>query len=80
MDKPTPRIRSKKVGRYRLRLTTYQTETRGGMIELLDTEFDEVIYEGHYMHRDNAIEQYRALRTGKQAIDWAWRASGSPTL
>ena len=77
MDKPIPRTRSKKVGRYRLRLTTYQTETRGGMIELFDTEFatGEVIYEAHYTHRDNAIDQYRELRTGKQAIDWAWRNS-----
>lgn len=81
MNKPTPNIHSKKLGRYRLRLTTYQTDRQGGMLELLDTEFseadgaDEIIYEGHYSFRHNATERYRKISTGKQAIDWAWRNS-----
>lgn len=81
MSKPIPKVRSKKVGDLRLRLTTYQSEDRGGMIELVSPEnteifaLDEVIFEAHYMRQDNAEDQYRKLRTSKQAIDWAWRNS-----
>ena len=60
MDKPIPKVRSKKVGNYRLQLTTYQSVTRGGMLELVDPYDDGVLFEAHYMHRDNAVEQYRA--------------------
>jgi len=82
MSKPIKKVRSKKVGEYRLRLTTYGPD-RGAMIELLAPEnleygLDEQVYEGHYMHKDNAEEVYREIKTGKQAIAWAWRNEMGP--
>ncbi len=57
-----------------IRLTTYGDENRGGRIDLFHkVDPTDIIFEGHFMHKQNAIDQYNELTSKTKAINWGYR-------
>ena len=57
-----------------LRLVLY--EGARARIDLFDLATpSEALFEGHYLHQENALEQFNELETQSEAVDWAYRNS-----
>lgn len=57
-----------------LRLVTYGDETRGGRIDYFyNDDPTDAIFEGHFMSKATAVEQFDELTTQAEATDWAYR-------